>query len=145
MARGPARRAHLRPTSPACLVPKLSGLPHRSASRFTDGDVVKLPFQTLGSGNSAVGMTVAVTVVQPRGIYEPAAIRWDFAHWDSDDADNLLCIRLQLCNVRLLTLRIQRLLTDFGYLAVGLGLSLIATEQDQGDDPTRVSSAFSLL
>jgi hypothetical protein len=62
----------------------IAGLPRRrSDSRLTDGDVVKLPFQTLASGNSAVGMTVAVTVVQPRGIYEPAAIRWDFAHWDS--------------------------------------------------------------
>jgi hypothetical protein len=77
------RPAHLKPTSPACLVPKLSGLLRRSASRLTDSDVVKLPFQTLESGNSAVGMTVAVTVVQPRGIYEPAAIRWDFAPWDS--------------------------------------------------------------
>src|SRR5262249_2500125 len=74
-------RRTLRPTLPACLVPKLSGPPRRSASRLTDGDVVKL--QTFESGNSAVGMTVAVTVVQPRGIYEPAVNRWDFAHWDS--------------------------------------------------------------
>jgi len=37
----------------------------------------------VGAANSGVGMTVAMTGIQPWAIYEPAADLWDFAYFDS--------------------------------------------------------------